>query len=60
MEQKFKNRIWKGASKISASVNVVTLIVTSTFVASMYPLYSNPILNISIHMLKHNKTTIEK
>jgi hypothetical protein len=60
MVQKLKNHIWKGALKIYASVNVVTLIVTSTFVASIYPLDSNPILNISIHLLKHNKTTIEK
>jgi hypothetical protein len=59
MLQKLKNHIWKGASKISAIVNVVTLIVTSTFVANMSPLNSNPTFNLSIQLLKHNKTIIE-
>jgi hypothetical protein len=54
MLQKFKNHIWKGASKISAIVNVVILIVTSTFVANVYPLDFNPTFNLSIHLLKYN------
>jgi hypothetical protein len=56
MLQKLKNHIWKGASNFFAIVNVVTLIVTSTFVANMFPLnLSHPqSINIIVETQQNN------